>query len=106
MGLEYVKCFQCQEYGHLARDCPSVKFAAELGTDDSRPLWCGHCDQRTRLLYDDDSARRCPECHPEKDLPPQFRICKCGNAVYRWDRTECGSHQPVGKQLPATTGAK
>src|ERR1700734_2080718 len=91
MALEYVKCFQCQNYGHLARDCPDVKFAAELGTaDDGRPPWCGQCDKRTRLLYDPaaDSCARCPACHPEKDLPHQFRICKCGCAVYRWDRTE------------------
>lgn len=98
MGLENLRCFNCQKYGHLAKDCPEVVFAAELGTD-GRPPWCGQCDKRTRLLYGAESARRCPECHPEKDLPPQFRICKCGNAVYRWDRSECGTHQEVGKHI-------
>lgn len=99
MGLENVKCFQCQKYGHLAKDCPEVVFAAELGTaGDGRPPWCGKCDQKTRLLGDINRPHRCPECHPEKDLPTQFRICKCGNAVYRWDRSECGSHQPIGPQ--------
>lgn len=27
--------------------------------------WCGHCNERTRLLeLADDTAARCPECHP------------------------------------------
>lgn len=29
-----------------------------------RPTWCGTCDERTRLVDDGDSSRRCPDCHP------------------------------------------
>lgn len=91
-------CFKCGG-PHFAADCPEVVFAAELGTD-GRPPWCGQCDKRTRTLYDAeaDQVHRCPVCHPDKDLPPQFRVCSCGDVVYRWDRSECGNHQPVGKQ--------
>jgi hypothetical protein len=106
MGLENLKCFDCREYGHLSKDCPRKNFAAELG--DGKPPWCGQpqCDRETRLTYtrtgDGLKAARCPACHPQShSLPVQFARCKsCGNVVYRWDkRSECGSHQPVGKQL-------
>jgi hypothetical protein len=31
-----------------------------------KPEWCGQCDTRTRLLWDDvaELSSRCPECHP------------------------------------------
>lgn len=29
-----------------------------------RPPWCGTCDERTRLIEDEDQSRRCPDCHP------------------------------------------
>lgn len=106
MGLENVKCFKCQEYGHLERDCPQNVYGAELG--DGKPPWCGRevCDRETRLVCtqtaDGLKASRCPHCHPQShSLPIQFTKCKgCRNVIYRWDnRTECGKHQPVGKQL-------
>jgi len=29
------------------------------------PAWCGHCDERTRLLdLADETVARCPACHP------------------------------------------
>lgn len=31
---------------------------------DSKPPWCGECELRTRLVFSDDSARRCRICHP------------------------------------------
>lgn len=95
------KCYNCGAPGHFASGCPEIVFSAELGTGgDGRPPWCGQCDKRTRLVFDPDAdtASRCPDCHPEKDLPAQFRICKCGDVIYKWDQTECGSHQAIGKQ--------
>jgi len=100
-----VKCFGCQQYGHLERDCPSKHFASELG-DGDKPPWCSECDRETRLIYfrrdGRDCARRCTTCHPLGHLlPVQFKRCKaCKSVIYIWDsRTECGSHLPVGKQL-------
>jgi hypothetical protein len=106
MGLENLKCFDCEEYGHLAKDCPHKTFAAELG--DGKPPWCGReiCDRETRLTYtqtaDGLKAQRCVVCHPQShSLPVQFGKCrKCKGVVYSWDsRSQCGQHQPVGKQL-------
>ena len=106
MGLENVKCFDCNEYGHLSKDCPLKNFAEELG--DGKPPWCSReiCDRETRLIYtgtgDGLKASRCPVCHPQSHmLPAQFARCRsCGHVVYQWDRrSECGKHQPVGKQL-------
>lgn len=30
----------------------------------SRPQWCGHCSETTRLLDTEESVTRCPSCHP------------------------------------------
>lgn len=29
-----------------------------------RPMWCGACDERTRLRDENGKSRRCPDCHP------------------------------------------
>src|SRR5690606_26987218 len=36
------------------------------GPKRTRPPWCGHCDERTRLRESDHDHRlyRCPDCHP------------------------------------------
>jgi len=110
MGLENVKCFNCQEYGHLAKDCKTKfyeqEYAAEHG--DGKPPWCQqpHCDRETRLVYQQTDnglkAHRCYQCHPQSQtLPEQFGKCRtCRTVVYKWDlRSECGKHTPIGRQL-------
>lgn len=98
------RCFECQEIGHIASDCPTKAYAAELG--DGKPPWCGQCDRETRLIYfirdSTEAARRCYTCHPKSQtLPAQFSRCKtCRSAIYVWDiRSECGKHRTVGEQL-------
>lgn len=98
------QCWECHDYGHVAADCPSKLYASEIG--DGKPAWCGQCDRETRLVYfrrdGTDAARRCTSCHPNSTvLPAQFGKCRgCGHAIYDWDRrSECGKHQPIGKQL-------
>jgi zinc knuckle protein len=98
------KCFECQEIGHIAADCPAKLYASEMG--DGKPAWCGQCDRETRLVYfrrdGQEAARRCTACHPRSTvLPVTYSKCKdCKHAVYAWDvRSRCGQHQPVGTHL-------
>lgn len=99
-------CFSCGEPGHIAANCDTKSYGAELG--DGKPPWCGRqiCDRETRLLYqltqDGLKASRCDICHPQSHvLPVQYAKCRgCGKVIYRWDnRSECGKHRAVGKQL-------
>lgn len=99
-----MKCYDCGEPGHRAKDCPEKQFAAELGVD--KPPWCFQCDRETRLVYFQRdgyvTARKCYTCHPNSQtLPAQFSKCRnCRTVVYHWDiRSECGTHQPVGRHL-------
>ena len=100
MDLSSVKCFGCQQFGHLERDCPNRNSAA--AADSGKPPWCRQCDQRTRMITirrdGRDVAVRC-HCHPAGHLPVQFRRCgECKAVVYEWDgNSECGSHLPVSK---------
>lgn len=101
-----VQCYECSEYGHIAADCPSKLYAAEIG--DNKPVWCQQCDRETRLVYvvrdGREAAHRCQTCHPQGHmLPATYKKCRgCGRAVYAWDvRSECGKHQEIGKQLNA-----
>jgi hypothetical protein len=103
MGLESIKCFECQEYGHLAKDCPGLLYAVDL--KDTKPLWCGQCDDQTRLVYfirdGIETARKCKNCNPKPGLPVTYSRCAtCRHAVYAWDkRTPCDQHKPVGKHM-------
>lgn len=110
MGMENVKCFECQQYGHLAKDCPETVFAAELstGSGSKRAPWCGRpgCDEETRLVSEmtPDGLKliRCRHCHPNGNtVPATYAKClRCRHAVYAWDkRTPCGQHKPIGRHL-------
>jgi hypothetical protein len=69
--------------------------------------WCGYCDERTRLIDLGDTVRRCTSCHPKRGHQlPQHRKCQgCGNTIFAWDNSPCGSHDQLGHRpfvpLPA-----
>ena len=95
-------CGVCGDTGHYAAACPVADDVL-----DTRPPWCGQCDQRTRLATVDPergTVSKCQACHPTaQKRPDQHRRCGgCGTTVYRWDTSDCGSHQEIGKSLECT----
>lgn len=100
------RCYECGDEGHMARSCPNL-FAIRQDQEraDGKPMWCGHCDRRTRLVLiitaDGEKVKRC-DCHPESHkLPVQFATCpRCRNVVYQWDTAPCEKHQAVGVHRP------
>jgi hypothetical protein len=86
-------CYDCGETGHVARECPNVAYINGTGSD-----WCGYCDERTRLIDQGDTMRRCTTCHPSRgrQLPQHRRCHSCNNTILMWDNTPCGSHTPLG----------
>ena len=90
-----MRCFDCGEDGHIAPNCPNGEIDKT-----GRPLWCGFCDERTRLVDGGDVAARCLQCHPARHQTlRQHRRCPhCHLIVYQWDNGECGNHSsPVTK---------
>jgi hypothetical protein len=60
---------QSQQPGRLAHDGPWWHRPAVTPVQ-SRPAWCGSCDERTRLIDDGaDRVRPCPACHPTTARP-------------------------------------
>lgn len=99
-----MKCFECGDDGHMSRSCPNRDMIRrEQAAADGKPIWCGECDRRTRLIITTtdghDVATRC-QCHPESHkLPAQFTRCHCGTVIYQWDTAGCDRHQPIGAHL-------
>jgi Zinc knuckle len=85
-----MRCFECDDEGHIARDCPNRAIDAK----DGKPPWCGVCDERTRLIGLD-IVHRCQECHPlARKMLRQFRRCpRCRMLVCEWDTSpDCRHH--------------
>jgi len=90
-----MKCFDCGQDGHIAPNCPNGEIDVS-----GKPLWCGVCDERTRLLGLDE-VHCCPACHPQRNrMLKQHRKCPhCHMTVHQWDNEECGSHSsPVAAE--------
>ena len=95
-------CFTCQQPGHLAKDCPNTAYLAGDMAGDSRPMWCGTCDERSRHLeLADGRVRRC-QCHPEshKMLAQHRRCPSCKVLVVSWDTAPCGQHSLAATARP------
>jgi hypothetical protein len=91
MSLENMTCFGCGGKGHVERECPSNVI---VGGQPDKPLWCGTCDRRTRLIEIHGLASRCPQCHPlsHQNLAQHIRCPGCRVIVYSWDNNPCGKH--------------
>lgn len=107
MAIENIKCYECKQYGHLAKDCPDIVFAAELSPGVGKAPWCGMpgCDEETRLVAEQTAdglkLHRCRTCNPNNAVPVTYTRCtRCRHAIYAWDkRTPCGQHPRIGKHL-------
>lgn len=92
MGMENLTCFGCGGKGHVERECPTRVVVGVNATD--KPMWCGRCDRRTRLIEVGGLATRCVDCHPlaHQGLPQTTRCAGCRAIVYEWDTAQCGQH--------------
>lgn len=84
-----MKCFECEQPGHIAADCPNREML-----NGGKP-WCGICDQQTHLVGSPEGLKRCPDCHPKRhELRRPLRRCHaCRQTIYEWDNSPCGHHQ-------------
>jgi len=98
MPIENLSCFSCGGKGHIERECPNGQLAN--GPAD-KPMWCGTCDRRTRLIESHGLAARCPQCHPlsHLHLVQHIRCPGCRMLVYSWDNNQCGQHSSPARQL-------
>lgn len=88
-----MRCFNCQQDGHVASQCT---WQADLADPAGRDTpWCGYCDPRTRQLATaDDRVARCPECHPlrSKMLAQHKRCPHCHKVIVIWDTAQDCEH--------------
>ena len=91
MTIDNMTCFACGGKGHIERECPNRQLAS--GPAD-KPMWCGTCDRRTRLIESHGLAARCPQCHPlsHLHLAQHIRCPGCRMLVCAWDNNPCGQH--------------
>ena len=94
-----VNCYTCGQSGHVARDCGNAAYLDPAAS--SKPMWCGECDERTRLRDAPDGTDRmirC-KCHPESHkLIPHHRVCpRCHVTTVAWDTSDCGRHHVAGQ---------
>lgn len=94
-----VRCYDCGSEGHYGSECPNREAL------DTRPSWCGICDQRTRhrtVNLELGTVEKCPDCHPSPNKPlTQHRRCPhCKVVTYQWDNAECGKHLVPGRKRP------
>jgi Zinc knuckle len=96
--LEDLKCFRCNELGHLSANCPAHA-QLQLTAPEVAVPWCGQCDPRTRHMRGVEPITRC-DCHPlRRKRLVQHKRCKgCRKLIYAWDAAECHQHAPVGPQ--------
>lgn len=96
-----MKCFNCQQDGHVASQCT---WQADLADPAGRQTpWCGQCDPRTRHLVAGDLISRCPECHPLRDqmLAHHKRCPHCHRITVAWDSSQdCEHHILAGVDRP------
>ena len=92
-------CYECGMPGHVKAQCPNKQYLAPPDlAGDTRPMWCGSCDERSRHVeLADGRVKRC-QCHPEshKMLAQHRRCPACHVLVVSWDAAPCGQHSVAG----------
>jgi len=110
-------CYYCGDDDHLGRECPKLQAHQRRATSPQPQayvprgepvMWCGTCDENTRLLDMGHSMSRCPRCHPLRyQQLRQSRKCPaCNKTVLDWDHSPCDAHAQPGMPVPrpAVTG--
>lgn len=79
------RCFNCNKFGHIARNCPDKKRNFRQGSRGSSCNFCGcrgHQEADCRIKKRDPNAPRCNYCHKRGHIESDCRI-KARNAASR-----------------------